>query len=95
MAQNVFEDLGFPPEEARELKRKSNALGAIREYIADKGFSTAQVREITGLSHCDVSHIVNGKIVRFSIDRLMRIAEAFDAKVSVSFEFPKETSVGQ
>lgn len=94
MAQNVFEDLGFPKEEARELKRKSKAVRALRLHIEEQGLSQSEVSAITGLTQCDVSHLVNGKIDRFSIERLMKIAESFDAEVTLEFHFPRRHATG-
>lgn len=95
MAQNVFEDIGFSKGEARELKLKTKAVRLLRRHISELGLTQGEVSDITGLTQCDVSNLVNGKIDRFSIARLMRIAEAFDAEVIVDFKFPEVPAVGE
>lgn len=95
MAQNVFEDLGFPKSEALELKRKAKAIRQLREHIEERGLSQAEVSAITGLTQCDVSNLVNGKIDRFSIERLMKIAEAFEGEVTLEFHFPHRQAAGE
>lgn len=88
MAQNVFEDLGFAPEEAKDLYLRAKAMRLIQVHIESQNYSQKRVAEISGLSQSDVSNLLNSKIERFSIDRLLRIAESFDAEITLDFKFP-------
>lgn len=92
MAQNVFEDLGFAKDEARDLKQRADAMGAIREYIEEQGFSQKEVAKITGLTQPNVSNLLTNKIDLFSLDRLVRIAKSLDAEVIVEFRFPGQNA---
>lgn len=94
MAQNVFEELGFPQEEARDLKQRADAMGAIREYIEEQGYSQKEVAKITGLTQPNVSNLLNNKIDLFSLDRLVRIAKSLKAEVKVEFKFPRGKVAG-
>lgn len=87
-SKNVFKDLGFPRDEARDLKQRADAMGAIREYIEEQGYTQKEIAKITGLTQPNVSNLLTNKIDLFSLDRLVRIAKAFDAEVIVEFEFP-------
>lgn len=75
-------------EKARDLELRANVLMAIQEFVKASEFSQADVMKITGLKQSDVSYLLNGKISRFKLDRLVAIAKKFNATVSLSVEFP-------
>lgn len=91
-SKNVFEDLGFAKDEARDLKQRADAMGAIREYIEEQGYTQKEVAKITGLTQPNVSNLLTNKIDLFSLDRLVRVAKAFDAEVTVAFMFPDRST---
>lgn len=80
---NVFEDLGFSPDEAAVLKARSEQIIseklAIKEslmrelagWIEDKQLKQAQAAEILGVTRPRVSDVVNQKTVKFTIDALI------------------------
>lgn len=91
--RSVFQDL-YDSEEARELEQRADLLIGIQDHIKEMGYTQAEVANITGMYQPDVSCLLNSKVSRFKIDRLIKIAKAFDAVVTVSAVFPKAEAAG-
>ena len=78
---NVFEDLGLPDPKERLLK--SRLAGKVYDEIERRGWTQAQAAKSLGLSQPDVSRLVRGTLVGFSVERLMSLLVALDYSVSV------------
>ena len=87
---NVFEDIGFSPEEAENLKIRAVLMVSIRQIIEDAGITQAQAAEAFGVTQPRVSDLVRGKIELFSIDTLVNMLAAAGHHVEVSVE-PRPT----
>ena len=81
---NVFEDLGFPKEEAENLKVRSALMAVIRAILEEEGLTQAQAAKIFGVTQPRVSDLVRGKIELFSIDALVNMVAASGRHVDVS-----------
>jgi predicted XRE-type DNA-binding protein len=68
---NVFADLGFPTEEAANLKMRARFMGELRERIA--GMTQAEAAERLHVSQPRVSDLTRGKIGLFTIDALVNM----------------------
>lgn len=80
---NVFRDLGFPEEEAENLKIRSALMGHLRRLIEAKGLTQAHAAKLMGVTQPRVSDLVRGKIDLFSIDALITMLAHLGAKVRV------------
>jgi predicted XRE-type DNA-binding protein len=87
---NVFEDIGFSPEEAENLKIRAVLMVSLRQIIEDAGITQAQAAEAFGVTQPRVSDLVRGKIELFSIDTLVNMLAAAGHHVEVSVE-PRPT----
>lgn len=70
---NIFEDIGFPPGEARNLKIRSLLMITAEEFIEECGLTQAQAAEIMGVSQPRISDLVRGRIGQFTIDSLINM----------------------
>jgi predicted XRE-type DNA-binding protein len=68
---NVFEDLGFNPEEALNLKIRADLMLNIKHFIQTKGWTQKQAALFFGETQPRISDLMNGDIERFSIDKLV------------------------
>ena len=68
---NVFRDFGRPDADVRQTKALLAAK--IVGILDDESLSTRKAQEKTGFAHADFARIRNGKLDRFTIDRLMTI----------------------
>jgi predicted XRE-type DNA-binding protein len=80
---NVFRDLGFPREEAENLKVRTDLMIQISKLIRMRRLTQAQAAVLFGVTQPRVSDLVRGKIERFSIDTL--VAMLGHAGVQVQF----------
>jgi predicted XRE-type DNA-binding protein len=61
---NVFDHLGFAPEESLELKIKADILLAIREHIKKRGLTQKQIAEKLKVHQPDASKLMSGKNIK-------------------------------
>jgi predicted XRE-type DNA-binding protein len=85
---NVFEDVGFAPEEAEHLRIRSALMATLRELIATRGWTQAQAARLLGVTQPRVSDLVRGKIDLFSIDTLVEMLSKAGCHVEVRVAQP-------
>ena len=70
---NIFADLGFPAEEAENLKIRSSLMIAIEKIMARRGLKQVDAAKLFGVSQPRISDIKRGKIDEFTIDSLVNM----------------------
>ncbi|HZP21431.1 MAG TPA: helix-turn-helix transcriptional regulator [Bauldia sp.] len=78
---NVFADLGF--ENAEEELLKAQLVRTIRALIKRRRLTQAKAGAALGLAQSDVSALINGKVARFSLERLLRCVRRLDREVAI------------
>src|SRR6478672_5546940 len=78
---NVFADLGFANPEEELLKAK--LIRELRAIIKRRKLTQTKAAELLGLKQPDVSALVNGRVGKFSIDRIVRCLDRLDYRVDV------------
>jgi predicted XRE-type DNA-binding protein len=91
---NVLEDLGFSPEEIREIEIQHDLWVPIRAEIEARKLTQAQVAKVLQIHQPDASLLLRGQIARFSITRLMQFADRLGLAVKVAV-VPKAESQKQ
>lgn len=86
--ENLFEDLGRP--NADELLIRSELLNRVRAELKVRGLKGAEAAKLLGTAAPEISHLMNGRVSRFSIERLIRMLRALEPDVRVSLAFFKE-----
>ena len=71
---NVFLDIGFSPEEAENLKLRSDLMTRIEDYYKKSGATQATAAKVLGLTTPRFNALLKGKINLFSLDALVNIA---------------------
>jgi predicted XRE-type DNA-binding protein len=71
---NVFLDIGFSPEEAVNLKLRSDLMMRIEDYFKKSGVTQATAAKTLGLTTPRFNALLKGKINLFSLDALVNIA---------------------
>jgi len=80
---NVFDDLGFSPEEATALKFKAELYHAILKCA--KKYSQKELQKILGEPQPRVSELLNGKIANKSVDKLLHYAGRLGIEAKARF----------
>jgi predicted XRE-type DNA-binding protein len=78
---NVFRDLGRPDAEERQLKVQMAMR--VNGLIADAGMTQAQTASRLGILQPHVSDLINYKLNRFSVDRLIHFATLLGRDVEI------------
>jgi len=73
-SNNIFADLGFPADEAENLKMRSELMIAIEKYYRAGGFTQARAAKRLGITQPRFNALLKGKIDLFSVDALVNIA---------------------
>ena len=80
---NVFVDLGFPAEEAENLRVRADLMIAIRALIGEKGWSQTEAARHFGVAQPRISEICQAKIELFTVDKLINMLAHVGRQVSV------------
>ncbi len=71
--RSVFYDL-FPPEKAAEMEMRAQLLIGLEHWLEKRRITQAEAAKILGVTQARVSDLKRGKIDRFSMDLLVRLA---------------------
>ena len=83
---NVFRDLGFPAEEAENLRIRSELMIHVLQVIESRGLKQREAAELFGVTQPRISDLVRGKVDLFSIDTLVTMLSYAGVQVSVVIE---------
>ncbi|MET3107298.1 putative XRE-type DNA-binding protein [Oxalobacteraceae bacterium GrIS 2.11] len=81
---NVFEDLGFPAEEASLLAMRSELMAYLRDTVEKKRWTQTEAANLLGISQSRVSDLIRGKYEKFSLDMLIILTTRAGKKVSLA-----------
>ena len=82
--KSAFEELGF--ENFEELESKSRLMVLIVSELKRRKLTQAAAGKLLGLDQPNVSALVNEKISRFSVEKLMNFASKLGFMVSIRIE---------
>lgn len=89
---DVFDDLGFSPAEASALKVKARILSALLERIREKHHTQAQLARILDDYQPNISNLLNGKISKMSIEKLLSYAQKLNLETEITIK-PRSRAV--
>ena len=81
MAKSVFHDL-FPAEEAAELEMRAK----LNKWLSKSALTQIEAARRLGITQARVSEIKNGKINRFSLSMLVRLAGRAGLRPDIRFQ---------
>jgi predicted XRE-type DNA-binding protein len=80
---NIFQDLGFSPEESAILQMRSEVMVDLRNFIQRKKLTQAEAAKIFGVSQSRVSDLIRGKWEKFSLEMLIVLATKAGMRISL------------
>ena len=83
---NAFEDVGFSPEAAANLKVRADLMLDLRQYIERRRWTQADAAAFFGETQPRISNLMKGEISRFSIDKLINMLARAGMRVRVKTE---------
>lgn len=81
--ENVFVDCGFSPEEAENLRLRTDMMLALRSYIEKQGLSQQAVSEQLKVSTRKVNDILKGRVERLTAGALLEMVTHAGLKVEI------------
>ena len=88
---NVFRDLNCKNPEEKLAKAKLAFI--INQLIAEKGLTQKEAAQILGIDQPKVSALKNGKLSRFSLERLFSFLAALDQHIEIVVRHKKAKDV--
>lgn len=71
---NVFSDLGFPREEAEQLRLRSELMFELCRHLREQNLSNAEAARLLRVTPARASALMRGKFEDFRIDMLVALA---------------------
>lgn len=80
---NVFEDAGFPPEEAAHLLIRTDLMLQVSDIIERRGLTQRAAAAVLDVTQPRISDLVRGRVELFSIDTLVEMLNRLGVSVTV------------
>ena len=88
---NIFDDLGFAPEKAANLKIRADLILDLQKYIKKQEWTQQEAAIFFNETQPRISNLMNGEIERFSIDKLVQMI--FKAGIKIKVEVINSVSI--
>jgi predicted XRE-type DNA-binding protein len=79
----VWDALADTPEEAANLRMRSDLMHKISVFIGTKNWTQSEAAKACGVTQPRINDLLRGKIARFSVDALVNIAASLGQRVQV------------
>lgn len=83
---SVWDAIADTPEEAANLRVRSELIDKITGLIEENGWTQAEAAGHCGVTQPRINDLLRGRISRFSLDALVNIAAALGRRVHVELE---------
>ena len=80
---NVFEDLGFPPDQAAAMLARQTLLIALEAELRKRGKKQQALADELGVPRTRISEVLNHKTDRFSVDKLVGLLQRAGKRVEI------------
>ncbi|MDR2710284.1 MAG: XRE family transcriptional regulator [Burkholderiales bacterium] len=80
---NVFEDLGFPPDEAAAMLARETLLIELEKELRKRGKKQQELADELGVSRTRISEVMHRKADRFSVDKLVSLLHRAGKRVEL------------
>lgn len=71
--KNIFEDLGFDADTAKNRKLRADLMIAIRKIVEDRKLKQTAAATLLGTTQPRISDLMRGEIDEFTIDSLVNM----------------------
>ncbi len=86
---NVFEDLGFPKDEAAVMQLKTDLKIAIEKQVQSRRLTRKQLVQVLDAQPSQISDLLTGKLSSISIDKLTKYANRLGIAVQLKTSIKK------
>jgi len=89
---DVFDDLNLSKTEAASVKIKARILTALLKQVRQHGYTQKRLADVLKDYQPNISNLLNGKISKMSIEKLLSYAHRLDLSAEIILKF-KQSSV--
>ena len=89
---NVFQDVGFPPEEAAHLLIRSDLMITLNQLLVERGVTQVRAAKLLGVTQPRISDLRRGRLELFSIDTLVEMLARLGVSVTLRTKRPKRVA---
>ena len=82
----VWDALADTPQEAANLKARSELMGQIAALVRERGWTQVEAARRCGVTQPRLNDLLRGRLSRFSLDALVNIAAALGCRVRVGLD---------
>ena len=82
----VWDAIADTPQEAANLKARSELMGQIATLVGTRGWTQAEAARRCGVTQPRLNDLLRGRLSRFSLDALVNIAAALGCRVHVGLD---------
>ncbi|WP_089941603.1 helix-turn-helix domain-containing protein [Candidatus Entotheonella palauensis] len=86
---NIFKDLGFSDEKAKEEWLKAQLGAEIFGILERRQLTQTEAAKILGVKQPEISRLKSGKFSYYSVERLMRFLDRLGCEVSIHIVGPE------
>lgn len=90
MNKNIFKQIGFDEGLSEELVLRSLLVDDVSRIVKRHSYSSKELQLILGQPQPEISYLLNGKISRFSSEKLFKFLNALGAKVEIRVKIPEK-----
>lgn len=83
---SVWDAIADTPEEAANLRVRSELMDRIAAIIEESGWTQAEAATRCGVTQPRINDLLRGRISRFSLDALVNIAAALGRRIHIELE---------
>lgn len=84
--ESVWDAVADDPAEAANLKLRSQLMDALESYISHEEITQTEAAMRFGVPRSRVSELVNGRISKFTIDKLVNMASRVGIRTRITVE---------
>ncbi|MBV8939600.1 MAG: XRE family transcriptional regulator [Alphaproteobacteria bacterium] len=89
---NVFADIGM--DDSDEMLAKAHLTHQIYKIVTKRGLKQREAADVLGLKQPDVSALMNGKFLDFSVDRLLQLLVRLNQEVEIVIKPARKNAEG-
>ena len=90
---NIFADLGFGDEEAKEELLKAQLGAEVFRILEHRKLTQTKAARILEAKQSEISRLKSGKFSYYSVERLMRFLERLNCEVSIHIAWPEREGI--
>ncbi len=84
--KSVWDAIADTPEQAANLRARSDLMRAIAQIVASHGWTQSDAAQRCGITQPRMNDLLRGRLSRFSLDALVNIAAALGQRVHLELE---------